>query len=647
MTTRRDFFRWAGLAGLSGLWGSRSAGEQVEKMQRPNILWLSCEDIGPCLGCYNDPHAHTPALDRLAAEGVRYANAFTTAGVCAPNRSSIITGLYSFTLGSHHMRSGGEGVRRSSKPKLAPELRCFPEYLREAGYYCTNNAKEDYNFEPLRPIWDESGSQAHWRNRPNPDQPFFAVFNYTGTHEGSIRLSPQDHAQRTRRLTPDQRQAPDTIKPPPFQPDTPEVRKKWADFYELVTALDYWVADMLKQLEEDGLARNTVVFFWSDHGTGLPRYKRWIYDSGTHIPLIVRIPEPWRVADQGAPGTVDDQLISSVDFAPTVLHLADIDVPDIMQGRAFLGNDLRPRRSYVFAARDRMDERYDIIRMARDKRYQYIRNYEPFKPYDQYMNTAEQSSVKQEFRRLAEAGKLTGPAAWVLATSKPIEELYDTQADPHAINNLAADPAYSEHLERLRTVHDEMMAASRDLGLIPESELVELEERYGNRYAILPGIARDAPHFAPELQRIAKMAGRPAANDLDALLEAMKSEHTSIRYWGALGLHTLGRGDEVAQDALVDGLKDPSPTVRVASAHALCMLDHKTEAAMGVLRNELQSPREWVRLQAALAFDAIGEKARPAISLLQEALKDTDNKYVVRVANHAVNVLLGTDNEVR
>lgn len=642
MISRRQFLgQTACAAMLAG--GVVHAGEK--KADRPNILWLSTEDIGPHLGCYGEPHAITPALDAFARESVRYTNAHTTAGVCAPNRSCIITGMCATTLGSQHMRSGGEGTERSIKPELPSPIQCFPKYLRDAGYYCTNNSKEDYNFVRSPDVWDESSGKAHWRNRPDKNQPFFAVFNFTGTHEGSVNATGERRKRLLERLTPEQRRNPDAMTPPPFHPDTPAVRKVWAHYHEIITGLDYWFADMLKQLDEDGLADNTIVFFWSDHGPGMPRCKRWIYESGTHIPLMVRIPEGWRTDGQGKPGTVDEQFVSSIDFAPTVLRLAGLPAPDYMQGRPFLGSDLPPEREYVYAARDRMDERYDIIRMVRDKRFRYVRNYEPFKPYDQYMNSAEVSVIKQELHRLAKEDALPSGADWVVAESKPVEELYDTKADPHEVNNLAGEPAYADTLDRLRKAHEAWMDDTRDLGLVPEPELNALGEQYGTRAGIWKGLAKEAPGVWKTLRETAVRAGRPSVGDRDALLEARESPHAAIRYWAVTGLGLLE--GESPRNRLTDSLGDASATVRVAAALALFRCGHGSERALDVLRRELQSPKEWVRLHAAIALDEIGEAARPVVPELKEALNDTHNKYVVRVANRALNQLLGTNNRVR
>ena len=645
MVTRRQFLKVGGVGGVTAISQPWSLLAMASADRRPNILWISCEDIGPHLGCYGDPHAHTPTLDRLASEGIRYENAYTTAGVCAPNRSSIIAGVYSTTLGSHHMRSGGEGTERSIKPTPPAHVRCFSEYLRDAGYYCTNNSKEDYNFVRSKSAWDESSGEAHWRNRPDPSQPFFAVFNNTGTHEGSVRMTKREHELRTKRLTPAQEHDPEKLTPPPYHPDTPVVRRTWARYHELITAMDYWAGDLLRELEEAGLAEDTIVFFWSDHGAGLPRGKRWLYDSGTHVPLIVRIPEKFRVNDQGKPGTVTDQLISSVDFAPTVLNLVGLPIPDHMQGQPFLGPNLPPERQYVYGARDRMDERYDIIRMVSDKRYQYIRNYEPFKPYQQYMNTAEKGAIMRELYRCAEEGSLPPGAAWFVAESKPVEELYDLENDPHEVNNLAGKPEYGSILERLRKAHERWMRETKDLGLIPEPELVELESRYGSRYAIFR--QPEGESFLEKLRSVAVLAGRPDKSDLPALIEALASEDASVRYWAVTGIGNLGKKAASAVQVVNRAMKDRSGTVRVASAKALFQIGHEEKEALKVLTAELKSPHEWVRLHAALALDSIGEKARPAVAALKEALKDAHNKYVVRVANHALNELLGTSRRVR
>jgi len=452
--------------------------------QQPNILWITCEDICPDLGCYGDTYARTPNLDALARQGVRYANAFSVSGVCAPSRSALITGMYPTTIGSLHMRS-----------KVVPPafVKCFTEYLRAAGYYCTNNVKTDYNFDAPITAWDECSRKAHWRNRA-PGQPFFAVFNIITTHESQIRCTGEQFAEHMARVKPEDRHEPAKAVLPPYYPDTPIVRNDWARYYDLITAMDLQAAGLLKQLADDGLADNTIVFFYGDNGRGLPRGKRWVYDSGIHVPLIVRFP------DGRNAGTVREDLVSFLDFGPTVLSLAGVKVPEHMQGRPFLGDQKTPPRDYVFAARDRMDETYDIIRAVRDKRYKYIRNFKACRPYAQYIDYMEKMPTMQEMRRLNKEGKLVGPQKLFFLPEKPQEELYDLKADPYEVRNLTDSPGLREVLERMRGVLDKWMKDTHDLGLIPEEQLKE-QMRPGGKWQTTA-----TPTFAPA----AASSDRPA-----------------------------------------------------------------------------------------------------------------------------------------
>lgn len=461
---------------------------------RPNILWLSTEDISPDLGCYGDSYAITPNLDRLASQGARYTKAFSNAPVCAPSRSAIITGMYTTTIGSMHMRS-----------KAVPPagVKAFTEYLRAAGYYCTNNAKTDYNFEappnnrPPDTVWDETSPRAHWRNRPDKSQPFFAVFNFTVTHESQARATPEQYAKNTERLTPAQRHDPAKAVLPPYYPDTPVVRKNWAMYYDNLTAMDYLVADVLKQLEEDGLADNTIVFFWGDHGRGLPRAKRWPYDSGTRVPLLVRWP------GQIKPGTTVDDVVMLFDLGPTALSLAGVPIPSHMQAQAFLGTQKKAPREYAFAHRDRMDEAYDMVRAVRDKRFRYIRNFNPGRPYVQYVDYLEAMPIMQELRRLnkdhfnalsPDYGKALTPAQLLwMAPEKPPEELYDLTTDPYEINNLAKSPPHQDVLKRMRGVLDQWQKDTKDLGLVPEAELRERMRPGGKWQQVAPPTITTAP----------------------------------------------------------------------------------------------------------------------------------------------------------
>lgn len=606
--------------------------------EKPNIVWISCEDISPHIACFGDPHAITPNLDRLATEGVRYTHTFTTAGVCAPCRSGIITGMYQTTLGTQHMRGNA---------RLPDQIVPFPAYLRQAGYYTSNNSKQDYQFETPKGVWDESSGRAHWRKRKDKDQPFFSVFNFTGCHESGI-AGEAKYRSVTEVLDPSQRQDAYALSTfPPYYPDTPRAREDWKRNYELITAMDHWAGELIAQLKEDGLYDNTVIFFWSDHGVGLPRGKRWLYDSGTRVPLIVRIPESLRIGGQGSEGMISQQLISSIDLGPTVLNLAGVDVPDYIQGRPFLGPNATAARDYVFGARDRMDERYDIIRMARDQRFKYIRNYEPLKTYYQYMNTPEKGATMAELRQLHQSRALPPEAEYYFSPTKPVEELYDTWTDPFEVKNLAGDPVYADTVSRLREAHLSWVKRTRDTGLIAEPILIEREKAIGHRYGILR--QNDDPTFNRRLADIAAQASGGLAA-LPSLLEAMSDRDAAIRYWGAVGIGNIGAEARSAVKAMERALGDESAVVRIAAARALCRLD-LPKRALPVLTKELDEGEQWERLHAAIVLDEIDEMARPVLSEMHAALEPrmdlyANGKYVVRVLNRALNQLEGTNRQV-
>lgn len=608
----------------------------LRAQDRPNILWLSAEDISAHLGCYGDPHAITPNLDALAAQGVRYTKAFTTAGVCAPCRSGIITGMYQNSIGTHHMRCDAV---------LPGWLKPFPLYLREVGYYCTNNVKTDYQFSQPSPkeIWDDVSNTAHWKNRP-AGKPFFAVFNYTGCHESGIADVKKYH-EVTKDLDPSQRQDPSKLTTlPPYYPDTAAVREDWKRNYELITAMDAWAGKLIAELKEAGEWDNTVVMFWSDHGTGLPRRKRWLYDSGTHIPLIVHYPEKVRaVLPTTAAGESDDRLISSVDFAPTVLTLAGVTAPKHLQGRCFLRGE---PRTHAFGARDRMDERYDLIRTARDSRFRYVRNFEPLKPSTQYINTCENGTTMREIRAAMAAKTMPPAAALYIAPRKPIEELYDLETDPHELKNLVGDPDHAGKLAEMRLALTAWQLEIGDLGLVPESEIERRESAAGSAFAILHG-SGDRTRLVVDLSAAAVRASG-GGGGVDAMLSGLGHPEAAVRYWSAYGLgnypaETKAKAGSAAD--LSDALEDKSPAVSIAAARALCRMG-LTSKGLALLEKRLADKNEWARLEAAIVLDELDEIARPVLTAMKTGLKDQPNKYIIRVLNKAVNDLEGTANRV-
>lgn len=632
-TTGRYRCAWLGLAlALTGRLAAPAPGSAAE--DRPNVLWITCEDMSPNLRCYGDAYAVSPNLDRLAEQGVRYTHVFAPIGVCAPSRSSLFLGMYASSAGTQHMRCEGT---------LPPGVEGYPWHLRRAGYYCTNNVKTDYNLKPSPGTWDQSSAKAHWRNR-KPGQPFFAVFNLTITHESQIRAGAAERARRARELGPEGRHDPARAPLPPYHPDTPEVRRDWASYYDTITLMDRQAGAILADLEADGLADDTIVFFYSDHGAGMPRSKRWLYESSTRVPLIVRFPEKYRQLAPDAVGTTTDRLVSFVDLGPTVLSLAGVPTPDTMQGVPFLGRFQGEPRRYVHGFRDRMDERSDLLRTVRDRRYRYIRNFHPERPWfqDQYISYLYEMPTMQVWQRLSDAGQLDGPAAAFMARSKPIEELYDSESDLWEVNNLAGSPAHREVLERLRAECRRWQAVSVDLGLLPEADL---RARFGSE-APYAAVRRDPSLYPFErIATTADLANARASENVPALVERLRDEDPAVRYWAAVGLGSLAESPgEKALGALSRGLSDPAGWVRVAAAEALCR-HQQDAAAVPELLNAMDDPNAWVRLEAINVLDRLDERAKVAEPRLRQALDDPE-PYVVRVAHHALEPFGGSGRTV-
>jgi len=453
---------------------------------RPNLLLIVAEDLGPRVRAFGDPVARTPNLDALAAGGVRFTNVFTTAGVCAPSRAALVTGMHAIAIGAQHMRTGSrpEGGYRTVPP---PEVKAFPELLRAAGYHTFTTDKLDYQFSGHAPasgpftIWDAEDG-ALWEGR-DPGQPFFGLVNLLVTHEtgvfaplgtwpnGLLHLGVQlFRAWTFGRPGGDDPTPPGAVHVPPYYPDTPTVRADLARHYDNVRQMDARVGEILARLRRDGLADSTIVVWTTDHGDGLPRAKREILDAGVHVPLIVHWPEALRPAAR-APGSVDARLVSFVDLAPTLLALAGAPRPPHLHGRDFLAAGA-PRRRYVYAARDRIDEVPDRQRLVRDERWAYLRSWHPGLPGGHPLAFRDNLDLVRELRALHEAGRLdAAQAQWFEPVGE--ERLFDVQDDPHQLRDLSGDPAHAAVLERMRAALDAWLARVGDTSETPEAELAE------------------------------------------------------------------------------------------------------------------------------------------------------------------------------
>lgn len=556
---------------------------------RPNILWITSEDNGPHLGCYGDDYADTPHLDGLAARGVIYLNCWSNAPVCAPARTTLISGIYPPSTGAEHMRS---------VTRLPAAFKMYPQYLREAGYYCTNNNKEDYNLEKPGKVWDESSRQAHWRNR-KPGQPFFAIFNFTTTHESQIRKRPHTAVHD-----------PATVKIPAYHPDRPEVRQDWAQYHDKMTEMDAQAGRVLEQLNEDGLAEDTIVFYYGDHGPGMPRGKRWPYNSGLQVPLIVHIPAKFQhlASPDYSTGGQSDRLVGFIDLAPTLLSLAGLEPPEHFQGHAFLGEHRTDEQPFHYGFRGRMDERYDMLRVVRDKRYVYIRNYMPHKIYGQFISYMFQTPTTKVWKQLYDSGELTQEQSYFWER-KPPEELYDLQEDPDEVHNLIASPAHRGILDRLRAAQRDWALRIRDVGFLPEDE-VHTRSGESTPYEV----GHDNSYPLEELIAVADTAASLSEDGVPMLTKALKHDDSAVRYWGAMGL--LMRGEAaVAQtrEELLTALKDSSPSVRVIAAQAIGQYgaDADLTAALDVLLQTAHWGQNslYISMLSLNALDALDQRA--------------------------------------
>ncbi len=577
--------------------------------KRPNIVWITCEDISPNLGCYGDAFANTPTLDRLAEQGVRMTNAYGITGVCAVNRSCIITGNYSSTIGSQNMRSD---------VRLPKNIRCFSALLRDAGYYCTNKSKTDYNFPVPDDAWDECGGKAHWRNR-KPGQPFFSVVNFTVSHESKNWLTGNAHVKMTNRVTDEQRHDPADVSLPPFHPDTPEMRLNWANYYDNVTQMDYQVADVLAQLEEDGLAENTIVFFYSDHGVGLPACKQWIGTWGIQVPMIVSLPERYKRWSLGPKGTACDRMVSFVDLAPTALSLAGVPIPETMEGLAFMGDAAAEPLEYVYGIRNRHGEGEQLLRFVRDKKFQYIRNFRPeLRQAPIHSSWALKMQGFRSWIALWEAGQLNEVQSQFFRAPRPVEELYDTQADPHQINNLADDPQYASVKERLREECFGWIKRSGDVGFLPEHEM-HRRANEGNCSPYEIGQDLEGNPIAALIEA-ADLASRMDPSNIPMLMQLLDKEDIGLQCWGMYGLRMLDTetldSDAVVKIRRVTGDSTRSIVVRIPGAEILTRLG-ETEAALPVLGEGLKDESTFARLNAICACARIGEATRPLFPVMK------------------------------
>jgi len=591
---------------------------------RPNILWIVFEDISRDLRCYGDKYSISPHIDALAKEGILYTRAWSNAGMCAPARATLITGMYPPSTGAQNMRS---------EVTLPPHIRGYPEYLREAGYFCSNHVKHDYNWVAPKTMWDSN--DADWKTKSwdlrTPGQPFFTVINITDTHSSQLYYRGEERYQkRLEVLSKKDIHDPKRVRVPPYYPDTMGVRNDLARYYDNITYSDKIVGDVLAKLKADGLADDTIVFFYSDHGRGMPRSKGWLFQSSLRVPLVLRFPEKYAHLAPSMPGTESDRMVSFVDFAPTVLSLAGVPVPDHMQGKAFLGEQETTPRELAFAYRDRMDERIDLIRAVWDGRYKYIRNFRPHLPWfhHQTRNYPHKQHSYQILHTYWKEGLLDPSQAVFMTQSRPREQLFDTEADPHELTNLADCKEHEEILKRMRDELSSWQSDILDLGFLPETHWWT---RFGVDGDLLDRhtMVREHPDLYPydEIYEAANLVGT-GKDSLQKQIDLLSHTDPAVRHWALEGIVAQGENGRSAIPTLRKALKDDVSGNRIAAAQALCALG-ETRGNLERLIEALYDERPLVALPAANALDHLGEAARPVLPQIRKYLEIDPDQSVL------------------
>ena len=588
---------------------------------QPNILWLTSEDNNVSwLGCYGNEQADTPNIDKLAAEGFRYTNCFANAPVCAPSRSTWITGINAISMGTHPMRSRYEIPHNT--------ISYYPDLMRKAGYYVSNHTKTDFNIggRDDKECWN-SNHKYGWQHRKS-GQPFFTVINDANSHESKAQGSVENTSHK-----------PENMKLHSYHPDLPAIRKNYAKYADAMQKMDSAIGESLAQLEKDGLADDTIVIYCSDHGGVLPRSKRFLFDSGIHAPLIIRIPEKYKhlwPADK--PGDTVDRLVSFVDMTKTWLSLTQSETPNYLQGRIFLGEKKETESPYHFAFRARMDERPDNQRAVRDKRFLYVKNYMPYMPWGQRLQYLWKMEATKAWDAHHTAG-LTNALTGRFFSHKPSEELYDTTKDPDNVNNLAASPEYKEVIAKMRVALNGWQNKVYDAGMLPEAEIAK--RAADNNMTIYEMVRKPELYDLSAYLEAADVAIEKNPENLKKLKEYLNDNDAGVRYWGVVGCFILGEQANDLQSQLVELLNDSSDEVSAMAAWTVYKLG-ENDKALACLNNLIKK-KSYALLTVTNIMDQIGDDARslyPALSEVNFSKKEKSslNSYVLRMKDN----LLGT-----
>ena len=577
--------------------------------EKPNILWLTSEDNNiRWIGCYGSDQAKTPVIDGLAKEGFLYSHCFASAPVCAPSRSTWITGVNAVAMGTEHMRS------RNNIPHN--KIKYYPDIFKANGYMCFNHTKTDYNIggRSDKAAWDGNGKYG-WRIAVKKGKPFFQVVNFNNSHESRLHGG-----------GPDKRFPVDEMKIAKHHPDLPEFRAKYSQYFGCLNKIDTEMGAVIAQLKKDGLYEKTIIIYNSDHGGVLPRGKRFLTDTGIHCPLVIRIPEKFKHLYPAAKtGSVVDRIVSYVDMPKTWLSIAGIKAPNYMQGKIFLGKAKEAEPKFHHAFRARMDERYDMVRAVRGKRYLYIRNYMPKTPRGQKLNYLWKTSSMQAWDKLHKEGK-TDKNSRQFFDFKASEELYDTHKDPDNVNNLAENPELKEVLQEMRMSLGSWQKEISDAGFLPEA--MRMQRAKENKTTIYEMVKN--PELYPQAKYMAAAELAHSKNtDLEAIKINLKAKDEGLRYWGIMACVAIGDKAKALIPELKECLKDKFQENSSSAAWALGRLG-ELDSTLETFRNNLLNPQSDENLMWTL--NVIDRLGKPAKLLMPEVRKSSGKaKYIERL----------------
>ncbi len=600
------------------------SGCQKKELPKPNILWITIEDSSPqFFGCYGDNDASTPVIDKLAEEGVRFTNAFSTGTVCSPSRSTIITGVRTFKMGTGNHRSN------YSIPEF---IHGFPYYLQQQGYYVTNNAKTDYNVGNVKQFtkeaWNESSNKAGWWNR-KPGQPFFAVFNYADSHQSRTMTMPYKWYRKNvyDKLPAADRIEDDDFEMPPFYNNSPEMRKQFVRVYNSIKLTDNKIGELLQKLKDDNLRDSTIIFFYADHGEGMPRGKTNGINFGYRVPFVIWFPEMYKhLSPWGTAGIVTDELIDFEDLAPTLISLAGGEIPDYLKGRVLLGKNRSEPVDHLVLSNDRSDNGIDMVRTITDGRYVYSRNFMPFMPEARYIRYMEIGDIKQVMREELAEGKLNALQK-SLFEPRPAEFLFDIENDLWETKNLVNNPEYKNVLEKMRKQLDKEILNARDIMFLPEYE-IRFISKTGTPYEFRLDKKR---YPINEIYAAASLSGKHGAEITQQQISLLKDRNDVVRYWAAIGLRS--QNPEILkpfQQEIIEAMNDDYPPVAVTAA-AISFQNFNSSMAENRLNEFIRTENPDIALMAVNYLLYLDNK-EPFVESVKAVHEMPDRIYNVKAA---------------